>query len=407
MSTTNRLRLGTSFVAVFMLLVQFFAVYEALPGALRGRSGFRSLYSAAFMVRIGDGGKLYDRESAQGFQDRLVSKEDRVLTFDHPAYETLLFVPLSLLHYRTAYVAFFILNLTFLGLAIWLLRPYLGKLAEVWSWAPFAVFLCFFPVVIALAQGEDSIVLLTLLVGSAVCFYRNRDLRAGMLLGLTLFQPQISVPIALLFLLWRRWRILAGFCITGVADLLVSVWLSGPAGFKIYLQLMLQSWNSQLWLPSEATKGWAYSASIPDLRCLLNALASHFLSSTSLTLLLVCFSSLMILWAATKPANFALAILVAVLVSSRGLLSDASVLVVPIAMVLDSRLAATSGRLRLWSRNIVCLLFVAPSLLFLAGRGYCWLVLLMLLLLLPLRSTSDSPPPDNNWFNIRARLRVG
>jgi hypothetical protein len=407
MSTTNRLRLCTSFIAVFMLLIQFFAVYEGLPGALRGKSGFRSLYLAAFMVRIGDGRKIYDHESTQGFQNQLVSQEDKALTFDHAAYETLIFVPLSILHYRTAYLAFFVLNLTFLGLAIWLLRPYLGKLAEVWSWAPFGVFICFLPVVLALIQGEDSIFLLTLLVASAVCFYRNLDLRAGMLLGLTLFQLQISIPIALLFLLWRRWRILAGFCIAAVADLLASVWILGPVGFKIYLQLMLQSWNSQLWLPSEGMRGSAHSAAIPDLRCLLNALASHFLSPTSLTLLLVCFSSLMILWAATKPANFALAILVAVLVSSRGRLSDAAVLVVPIAMVLDSRLAATSGRLRLWSRNIVCLLFVAPSLLFLAGRGYCWLVLPMLLLLLPLRSTSDSPPPANNWFNLPARFRVG
>ncbi len=406
MSTTNRLRLCTTSVAVFLLIIQLLALYEGLPEALRGKSGFRGLYSAAFMLRIGASGKIYDHESTQSFQDRLVSQKDETLTFDRPAYEALLFVPFSFLPYRSAYIAFFVLNLVFLGLAIWLLRPYLGKLAEVWIWAPCAVFLCFFPVVIALIQGEDSIVLLALLVASAVCFYQNRDLRAGSLLGLTLFQPQFSIPIALLFLLWRRWRILAGFCVVAVGDLLVSAWLTGPAGFKIYLQLLLHSRNPRLGWPSEPIRGLAFTAGIPDLRCLLNALASHFLSSTSLTLLLVCFSILLVLWAATKPANFALAILVAVLVSTCGRLSDAAILVVPIAMVLDSRLATTSGRLRLWSRNVVCFLFAAPSMLFLVGGGYCWLALPMLFLLLPLRSTSDSPPPDNNWFNISERLRT-
>jgi hypothetical protein len=394
----NKLRLFVVLVAAFLLIVQFAYLYQGLPGALRGHVEFRSIYTAAAMVRAGHRSEIYDRQSTQGFQNQLVGPEDGVRIFARPAYEAMLFVPFSFLQYRTAYVAFFGLNLAFLALAIVLLRPYLLKLAEVWDWAPAVVVVCFFPVVIALVQGADSIVLLTLLVASAVYFYRGQDLHAGVLLGLTFFQWELSIPIALLFLLWRRWRLLTGFCAVSAVSTLLSVWLVGPHGFQAYTRLLPGAWNMQDLPSNGAMMASSHSADIPNLRCLLNAITRHHFSSTSLTFVLVCFSILLILWAATKPANFALAILVAVLVSSRGPMSDAAVLVVPIAMVLDSRLAATSGRLRLWSRNIVCMLFVGPSLLSLAGVSYCWLALPLLFLLMPLRSTSDSAPPDNTWL---------
>jgi len=59
-------------------------------------------------------------------------------------------------------------------------------------------------------------------------------------------------------------------------------------------------------------------AAIPNLRCLLTAIASSHLSLNSLTLVLAGFSILLILWSATKPANFALAILVACLSATTG-----------------------------------------------------------------------------------------
>jgi hypothetical protein len=400
MSTKSSLQLFVVLVAGFMLLVQFAALYQGVPVALRGRAGFHALYSAGLMVRTGHGSEIYDRGR---FQEQLAGGADGTLPFDRPAYEALFFVPLSLLPYRSAYIAFLVLNLGFLAVAISLLRPHLAKLEAIWRWAPSAVFVCFFPLTIALIQGEDSIFLLMLLVASAVCFYDDRDLSAGILLGLTLFKFQFALPIALLFLLWRRWRIVTGFSIVGVASWFLSLWLTGLAGFRGYLQL-LGSWD--LPFVRGAIQTSAYSPEICNFRCLLNAIPSSHLSPHVLTFVLAALSILLILWAATKPANFALAILVAVLVSDHALMNDAAVLVVPVAMVLDSRLGVTSGKLRLWSRNIACLIFVAPTLFFLAGISYCWLGLLLLFLLMPLRSTSNSAPPDNTWFKLPPRFRA-
>jgi hypothetical protein len=84
-----------------------------------------------------------------------------------------------------------------------------------------------------------------------------------------------------------------------------------------------------------------------------------------------------------------LAVLVAALISARGTITDAVLLAIPIVMVLDARLAVTTGTSRIWSRNIACMLFIAPSICFLAGWSYCLLTLLMLALLMPLRFTSS------------------
>jgi len=311
--------------------------------------------------------------------------------FDSPAYEALLFVPLSLLSYRLAYFAFFATNLTLLGLSIRTLRPFLDKLEKVWWWLPAAVFLCFFPVALALIQGQDSIVLLTLMLASAVSFYRGHDLTAGVFLSLTLFNFQFALPIALLFLLWRKWHIVAGFSVTGAAVTVISLSLAGVAGLRACTHDLF-SWSPKPFAGEGPNIGIPAPA-IPNLRCLLHALTWSNISPGKVEAVAAGCSILLLAWAATRTVNFALAVLVALLISMHGTISDAVLLVIPIAMVLDARLTVTAGTSRLWSRNIASLLFVAPAICFLARSSYCLLALLMLGLLMPLRFTSaDSLP---------------
>jgi hypothetical protein len=343
------------------------------------------------MVRAGQAHNLYDYSTNGGFQNELVSRDDMKEVFDSPAYEALLFVPLSLLSYRVAYIAFFATNLALLGLSIRALRPFLEKLEKVWERLPAAVFVCFFPVALALIEGQDSIVLLTLMVASAVSFYRGRDISAGVFLALALFKFQFVVPIALLFLLWQKWRIVAGFSVAGAAVTAISLSLAGVGGVRAYTHDLL-SWSPMPFAGEGLNMGVAASA-MPNFRCLFHAVAG---SSISLGKVAAAGCSILLLaWTATRTANFALAVLVALLVSTHGPICDAVLLVIPIAMVLDARLVVTTGTSRLWSRNIASLLFVAPAVCFLAGSSYCLLTLLMLGLVMPLRFTSsDSLPTE-------------
>jgi hypothetical protein len=378
-------------VSALLFVAQVIAFALGLPEAISGRADFRRFYTAGYMVRAGHAHDLYDYESNLRFQNGLVNRDDVTRVFDAPSYEALLFVPLSVLTYRTAYIAFFAVNLALLALSIRTLWPYLQKLEQVWRWLPAAAFVCFFPVATALIQGQDSIVLLTLTLASAVSFYRGRDVSAGVFLGLTLFKFQFALPIALLFLFWRRWRMLAGFAATGAAVALVSLLLAGVDGLRACTH-DLPSWSP----PPLAVEGLNVgipASAMPNLRCLFHALASPNIPPGKVEGATAVCSILLLAWAATRTANFALAILVALLVSAHGMIYDAVLLVIPITMVLDARLAVSTGMSRLWSRNIASTLFVAPSICFLAGSSYCLLALLMLGLLMPLRFTSSDSLP--------------
>jgi len=375
-------------------------VLLGVPTAIKGGADFRRMYIAGYLVRSGGAHHLYDDATNRRVQNALVSRDQATEVMASPAYEALLFVPLSLVKYRTAYILFFATNLALLGLSIQMLKPFLKKLDEVWRWLPAAVFLCFFPVAIAIVQGQDSIVLLTLIVASAVSFYRGRETGAGVFLGLTLFKFQFAIPIALLFLFWRRWRIVAGFAATAVAVAAISLSLAGVEGLCTATHNLLDSspslFGPTLFGPSRFALGWlnvGISDSVmPGLWPLFHGLAGSHLSTVKVVLAAVVCSILLVSWAAFRSANFALAALVALLVSTRSQISDAVLLIVPIAMVLDSRLAVSTGWSRLWSRNIACVLFVGPLLCFLAGSIYWLLAVLMLGLLLPLRYTSSDAP---------------
>src|SRR5882724_12805260 len=203
--------------------MQFLAWLTFLPKALRGHADFRQLYVAGYMVRTGHRTQLYDYAAQTYFQNTLVSNGELALPFIRPAYQALLFVPFSLFSYRTAYLGFLLLNVLLLALAFLLLQPRMRGLSRVWPGLPPALFLGFYPVALALMQGQDSILLLALLAAAVVSLERNRDLAAGTLVGLGLFKFQIVIPIALLFLVWRRWRFSAGFVLAAILVGLLSL----------------------------------------------------------------------------------------------------------------------------------------------------------------------------------------
>src|SRR5438552_15643776 len=203
--------------------MQFLAWLTFLPKALRGHADFRQLYVAGYMVRTRHRTQLYDYAAQTYFQNTLVSNDERALPFIRPAYQALMFVPFSLLPYRTAYLGFLLLNVLLLALAFLILQPRLRRLSRVWPGLPPAMFLGFYPVSLALMQGQDSILLLALLAGALVSLEQDRESAAGALIGIGLFKFQIVTPIVLLFLLWWRWRFARGFAASAMQVSLLSL----------------------------------------------------------------------------------------------------------------------------------------------------------------------------------------
>jgi len=378
-------------LAGFLLIIQIALVALNIIPALDGKTDFLVSYTAGQTIRSGNGRALYAAGGEQIFPDKLTNTQVRAVPFDHLAYEALLYVPLSPFSYRNAYWIFMVVNLALIVLCIRMLQPYLPKLEQLWYWLPSAAFLCWIPLGLALVAGHDSILLLALMLASAVSFYQEHDFSAGVFLGLTLFRPEFSILVALLFLVWRRWRTVAGFLATSAICLAISAIVTGLAGFESYLRNAF-TWNTQPVPLAVSLNGTAHSTVMPNLWCLITMLGHQFLSSNSLHAITAVLALALLVWTATRPPNFALAILVVLLVSYHASIYDTALLILPIAMVMDSRIGAVSGN-QLIARNIVAVLFVAFAVFFLLGWNCCLLALLILALLVPLRSTSSGPAP--------------
>src|SRR5437867_7391289 len=111
-----------------------------------GHPDFRANYSAGYMARTGHIRQIYDYAAQKELQDQLISREPVAMPFIHPAYEALLYVPVSILPFREAYVAFLILNVGLLLISYRLLSPKLQNLRALWPPLPAAILVTFLPV---------------------------------------------------------------------------------------------------------------------------------------------------------------------------------------------------------------------------------------------------------------------
>ena len=340
-----------------------------IPVITHGHNDFRQLYTGGYMLRLGCGHQLYNYELQKAFEDKLVSPEQIALPINHLAYEELLFTPLSLLNFRAAYLAFLGINVVFLGISLRLLLPWMDNLAAVWRSLPIAIFLVFIPVAGALMQGQDSVLLLALLAAVAVSLDRGKELAAGIFVGLGLFKFQLVLPIALLFLAWRRWRFCAGFALSSIAAGLLSLWLVGFSQIQVYIH-SLHSMSIAL---NSAVDQYRYAivpSSMPNLRGLIFGLGHSHLSPSWLQAITIVSSGLVLLLVAIltpgrRPAldSLLVAVTTSTVVSYHLLIHDLSILLLPLAVTLNRFINASAsgrrdGRLTLLAS---VLMFVAPA----------------------------------------------
>lgn len=347
-----------------------------------GRADFRQLYTAGYMVRTGHAAQIYDYGVEIVDQEKVVGPGNP-LPFDHLAYEAVLFAPLSIFSFQLAYFIFFVINLGLLALAIWLFNPYLAGLKTWAPWMPYAVFLCFVPISISLILGQDSILLLTLMIAAFVVLNRKSEVQSGILLGLGLFKFQYVIPIALLFFVWRKWRILFGVVLSGSALALLSVWLVGLAAIRAFSAMLFQM-SASLSSAADRVKYGMFPDHMPNLRGLICAAAQHFsLSQGKIALFVVICSALIFAWIARMTSSFSLAVLTAALLSYHSQIQDSVLLIIPIGMILQSSLP----RKRAGAAAIALILFILPAIVMQFGGGQYFVMAIPILGLMWTRSS--------------------
>jgi hypothetical protein len=376
----------TMVVVAFLVAMVF--THVVLAGAVwpRLRNGYQDFtifYGAGQMVRHGQSSSLYDLAQQYEAQQRFapdVQIRHGALPYNHPPFEALLFVPLSFLHYLPAYLLWTVLDLLFLAVAVLQLQRHLPGLATPPKWLLFLAAAGFFPVAIALIQGQDSMLLLLIFVLALVALQRGRDAQAGVILALGLFKFHLVLPVVILLAL-RRWRIVLGFTPVAAVLTVLSVAMVGWGGAWNYIWFLLHVENS-------GAGGAIVPEDMPNLHGLLACFGGAGPPAVWLIavvgIVIFCLTAIRIRRAGSPISTlFLLAITATVLISYHLLGYDLSLLL-PAAMFLfveNDRL--TSDRTR---SAVLLLLFLTPLyvlLWFYLGRlGWYALVVLALFLVL-------------------------
>jgi hypothetical protein len=323
------------------------------------------------MVRVGHAADVYDYALYEKFQNELVGPAQGALPFNHLAYEALFYAPFSLLNYRHAYFAFLAANLIFLAGSIRMLRKLFSPLAQVWSYLPVSIVVCFLTVAIALIEGQDSLILLALFTAAIAAEYAQRDLKAGVLLGLTLFKFQYAIPVVLLFLVWKRWRFLAGFAISGAAAVGLSVWLTGFSGSVSYVRSIMAM--SAKYSSANGVLYGIHPEGMPNLRGIAYVLTGGSVAVTHW--IVIIGSAAVMVCGALKRPSLGGALLTALLVSYHQVIADTSLLALPAGLVLAGSLTEVRTVRDKIAPVLASLALVGPTVLLFADTRFYLLAL--------------------------------
>lgn len=368
---------------LFPICVLAMALLAYWPSIRDGHVDFRNSYTAGYMVRTGNSALIYNLDATKQFQDQVVSNWNVILPFMRPAYEALFFVPFSLLSFRGAYFAFFCFNLALIVLTNQLLHHALPDLDRI-RFAPAAMFI-YFPLILALLQSQNSILLLALLAGAAMNIKKGSDSRAGILVALGLFKFQYVIPIFLLFVAWRRWRFAAAFTGTAAVLAALSLWITGRAASIEYFRTTV-GLGSTLKFDTGLTLNMSLMAN-------LHGLISVILNGSPLVMpvTLAATAALMIFSALIRPQNdqaLYLAIPVSALVSYYMYVHDMSILLIPIAAAIASaQMSAQPHNKRMTTLYVMAILLLVIPIVSLFIRIPAWIGQVPLLIAFTVLST--------------------
>lgn len=339
--------------AALLLIISMLVVYALMAYQLRqqlaaGYSDFISAYTAAKILQQGDAARLYDLPLQHEIQQNAaptVARRASALPFVRPPFEAWLFRPLAHFSYQVAFWIWTSSNLIFLTLAGALLRREVLWLKSVPLVICILAAVSFFPVFLALIEGQDSILLLLIYSLSYTCLRHDRPQWAGAIFALGTFKFPLVLPFLIPFLVRGRLRFLAGFACTATALALVSIATVGPGEMRHYI--------SYLSTIDKLAPAVNIPRDMPNLRGLLALFARPEASLAGTVLLLLASVLVLVMtcvaWkanadAAALPGGFSLTLLSTLLVSYHAHVFDLVLLVIPICLGVDWILARSTNR---------------------------------------------------------------
>jgi len=233
--TSSRWRTAAAVVAVGFWTTAYVVYFSSVRTPLLADGhvvggDFVCFYGAARVVSEGDGRRLYDPErQLQAQRAALAAGDDyRLGGYVNPPTWAVVLAPLARLPYLAAFHLHTALMLGAFALAMRLLRPHLAHLARNWTTVVLLA-LGFFPMIRAIAGGQNTALTFLLLAGAYGAWVGGREGAAGVWLGLLLYKPQYALPLIGLMLLRGQWRVVATASLVGLGHYVVGAAACGWA----------------------------------------------------------------------------------------------------------------------------------------------------------------------------------
>jgi hypothetical protein len=197
-------------------------------------------YGTGKMVLDGHLDELYEPDAQRAAQEPYAGDDGGFLFFGYPPHVAVLYAPLAAIPFRLSWVVTTALMVGSAVGGLWLLRPVLPILRAAW-WPCVALSLTFVPLFVGVGLGQNTGISLLLIAGAWRLLHDDRDVAAGVALGLLLFKPQLAIPILAFVAVSSRWRAIGTATLVGAATWAVnavilgagwvSTWLDGLSAF--------------------------------------------------------------------------------------------------------------------------------------------------------------------------------
>ena len=342
---------------------------------------FSVRYASGFLLRQGNGAKIYDVQEQVKVQRELFNRTGPVIMELHPPFEALLWAPLTYLSYTHAYAVWGVINIALLMWFVHFMRPHVPIPKQTFQY--FILCFAFFPVWTNLLHGQTAMLLLIFYSLTFLSLKRREDFKAGAFLGLGLLKFQLVLPFALICLLRKKLRMMAGF--VAVASLLgvLSILAVGWSGVVAYLKLP----NEIMHRPADPTFVHIPLSYMPSIRGFFTVLMTGRVPPLWTSVAIALASAFLVLFTAwvwrredrrgrdaRLGLTFAAALSVSLMSGFYLYIQDLSPFLLAILLAIGSFESLDASRWRLLLGASIAVLYTLPMYLVVVSRGGIYLI---------------------------------